>query len=725
MLYATVGRLEAEDIRLNKSGEDRWIRGEVLLHGPCQVMLNRDIHQRKLPFTLVTGEALPKEPVILLGEITEYQIPDSKILWKTLEVKKVIREQSKLFKSLDVTFDDACRRIARKDSAFLERLGSFELEMRKNLADLVGTKNKFVDRLVELFGDNAYDKLVENPWKVMHMVPYFGIEQADKVAEKLGIPLTDKRRFPEYFRYLLTQEFEKHRNTYMQENEFLAFYWMHFSSEMSLDEYKELTSKKDTPIIRTRLGYHPAHFYFAEKASYQIIKHSMKLSLPDMEDEMSATARVFSNSDITLTPEQEDAVCRAFHTPLHIITGGPGTGKTTVLNEVLQKLLLLTGADPMDEQAPFMLVAPTGKAAFRMWEQTGILAHTVNSAFGILPDYGCVDIEGTAKRLSHLRYLVIDEASMLDTNLFGEMCKVMLSMDHVPFLLLVGDADQLPPVSHGQVFKDLLSYLEQASPKQVTRLTVLQRQADGSNIPELASYIRRGTFPEQSWFDDKEDIFFVETTMDNFQNNLVDRVLLPKKEEINSIQILTPYRNGNTPDTIHAINRICEPIYNPDSQSDDAPEIALNNPSITFHIGDKVINRVNRSKEVINGLLGEIININTRPRDLFAWTITVCFENGITDTYVYEEFKQLEPAYAITIHASQGSEYENVVLGLLRGSVNNDFLNQNLLYVGVTRASKKLVLMGDYYAFKRASETKMRPRKTALQYWLSNDLKSD
>ena len=721
MVFATVGRLIAEDVRLNKGGEDRWIKGTVLLYGPCQVMLYRDIHQRKLPFTLVTGEALPKEPVILLGEISEYPIPDSKIIWKSLNVQKVIRENSTIFKSLDMTFEEACKKIARKDSAFLEKLGSFELELKKKLSELVGTKNKFVDRLMEIFGDNAYDKLVENPWKIMHMVPYFGIEQADKVAEKLGIPLDDERRFPEYFRYLLSQEFEKHRNTYMEEKDFIAFYWMHFSSSMTLDEYKELATRENAPIIRTKLGYHPAHFYFAEKASYRIIKHSEKISIPNTDGETSATDRVFSNSKITLTKEQEEAVRYAFHTPLHIITGGPGTGKTTVLNEILQKLLLLTGADPMDEQAPFMLVAPTGKAAFRMWEQTGILAHTIHSAFGILPEYGCVDIEGTAKRLSHLRYLIIDEASMLDTKLFGEMCKVLLAMNHIPFLLIVGDADQLPPVSHGQVFRDLLTYLERKSPKQVTRLTVLQRQENGSNIPELASYIKQCTFPEPSWFDDKDDIFFVDTNMDNFQNILINGVLLPKQDELNTIQILTPYRNGNTPDTIYAINKVCEPIFNPEGCKENEPEINMVNPNISFHVGDKVINKVNRTKQIINGLLGEITHINTKPRDLFAWTITVQFENGLDDVYTYEEFKQLEPAYAITIHASQGSEYENVVIGLLRGISNNDFLNQNLLYVGVTRASKKLVLMGNYYTFKRASETKMRPRKTALQYWLMNE----
>lgn len=722
MPVVTVGRLITEQTKLNSNGEERWIRGTVNLYGACQLFL-REIKQRKLPFTIVTGKVLPREPAILLGEITTYPIPNSKIEWKTLEIREFIPRDSVLFEELGCTFQEAVKKIANKDPEFLDQIGAAELATRKKIIDLVGSKNRFADHLMEQFGDAAYQKLVENPWKMIHIIPYFTIKQADAVAEKLGIPLTDKRRFVEYFRYLLDQSFESHRNTYISENEFLAFYWMHFSEEMSMNEFKSLANKPGSPVIRTKLGYHPAHFYFAEEASYEIIMKSLHTEIPITEKEEKITELVLKESEITLTSEQVHAVKHAFHSPLHIITGGPGTGKTTVLNTILKKLALLVGTG-FDDQCPFLLIAPTGKAAYRMFEQTGIVAHTIHSAFGIIPEYGCLDIEQTAKRLSHVRYLIIDESSMLDTKLFGDLCRVLLEMNHIPFILMVGDADQLPPVQHGQVFQDLLQFLQKHMPEHVTSLTLLKRQENGSHIPELASYIKKGQFPNEAWFADKDDIFFVPVTMDTFSDCLMNGVLLPKKENLDTIQILTPYRNGTTPDTIYAINTLVEPLYNPVDESVDEnhpePTVTAGNPPRTFRVGDKVINRQNRSKTIINGSIGTILSINDRPRDLFAWTIEVQFESGEIDIYRYEEFKYLEIGYAITIHASQGSEYENVVTCALRNSTNMDFLNKNLLYVAITRASKRLVLMGQISTFQQIAATNQRPRHTALAYWLEN-----
>lgn len=732
MPVITIGRMCPEDIRPNKSGDKRWVKGTVHLYGPCASLLSK-IRQRKLPFTITTGQVIPKEPVILMGEITEYPIPGTSIRWKTLNVEKFIAQGSAAFEELGVTFREAVRLVAGNDKNFLEKLGSMELKLRERLIELVGSKNKFADHMIELFKDQAVKELENNPWKMIHIVPYFTMEQADKVAKKLGIPLDDKRRFYEYFRYLLDQSFESHRNTYISEAEFIAFYWMHFSDSMGLEEYKKLAGNKESPIIRTGIGYHPAHLFFAEKASYDIIMKSLSIKIPGTETEEAITGQVLLESPLELTKEQVHAVRHAFRTPLHVITGGPGTGKTTVLNAVLKKLVLLTGADPNNEYAPFLLVAPTGKAAYRMWEQTGIAAHTAHSAFGIIPEYGCLNVEETAKRLSHVRYLVIDESSMLDTKLFGDICRVLLSMDHIPFLLLVGDADQLRPVQHGQVFCDILEFLGRYEPNHVTRLTVLKRQEDGSSIPELAAYIKEGEFPGRAWFQDKSDVFLVEPSMEQFQNVLVHGVLEPKQDAIDAIQILTPYRNGNTPDTIYAINALVEPLYNKgtDETGGDGPQITgssaadghvpqitCGKPPQTFRVGDKVINRMNRTKTIINGSIGHITAINDTPRDIFAWTMDVMFEDGQEETYIYEEFKSLELAYAITIHASQGSEYEDVVLCVLRGNVNREFLNQNLFYVGVTRAVKRLVLIGQGSTFAQIAATKAIPRKTALRHWL-------
>lgn len=221
---------------------------------------------------------------------------------------------------------------------------------------------------------------------------------------------------------------------------------------MSFEDYKQLAATEGSPIVKTELGYHPLHFYEAEEASFEVITQSLATRIPQVEGEAQITEQVILDSAIPLTDQQKHAIRQAFHSPLHILTGGPGTGKTTTLNSILAKLMILTGSSPEQEQSPFLLIAPTGKAAYRMWEQTGIMAHTAHSAFGIVPGYGCISVRKTAKRLSHVQYLIIDESSMLDTQLFGDICRVLQAMDHLPFLLLVGDADQLAPVQHGQVF---------------------------------------------------------------------------------------------------------------------------------------------------------------------------------------------------------------------------------------------------------------------------------
>ena len=236
MAFITVGYLDVELRRPQAGGEVFWIRGTVHLHTLCRPLL-RQIQQRTLPFTIITGKPVPKKQVILLGNISEYQFPDSGRVWKIFEIEKWIESESSAFQSLQVSFSDAVQKIARKDKAFLERLGSMELNMKKKLQNLLGNRNKFAEYLIEQFEMDAYDELVENPWMMIHIIPYLTITHADNVAAKIGLSLEDPKRFRELFRHLLDQSLEQQRNTYFTENEFLALYWMHISDTMSYDDY--------------------------------------------------------------------------------------------------------------------------------------------------------------------------------------------------------------------------------------------------------------------------------------------------------------------------------------------------------------------------------------------------------------------------------------------------------------------------------------------------------
>ena len=192
------------------------------------------------------------------------------------------------------------------------------------------------------------------------------------------------------------------------------------------------------------------------------------------------------------------------------------------------------------------------------------------------------------------------------------------------------------------------------------------------------------------------------------------------KGDLDYVQIMTPFRNGTLGDTVPALNTLAQPYYNPEPEG---KSITVNNPDRTFQMGSHVINKKNRTETVINGSIGQITAMNTSSRDLFEWSVTVTFDSGDEVVYMYGDLKELDLAYAITVHAAQGSEYENVVLCVTRGGANAEFLNCNLIYTAVTRAVKRLILLGDIRAFAIAAATPAPVRKTALSEWLREERK--
>lgn len=711
------GRLLPEQTRENENG--RWIRGNIMPYGQCAILLE-DIGehgQRRLPFTITTTRPLPNKPVVAIGSLSEYEL-DSGKLWYTLDIAEYYEKGDPILEEFG-SFNELAAKIAKKNEAVISSLGDRKTRVKESLQKIFGTGNSFAERMIERFGVSAYDRLKSNPWQMIHIIPYFTMKQADQAAEALGIPLTDENRFREHFRSRIDLFFEDRKDTYMSNSDFYALYLMDFANEMTKEEFKTKTMDGDDPLVfKTELGIHPAQFYYDEKASVSLIKRAGRVVIPETDEILSAEELARQSLDFVLTEEQEHGFKNAFRSPIHFITGGPGTGKTTVLSAILKKLSILTHTDLRDPNSPVLLVAPTAKAAYRMWEQTGIPAHTAHSAFRIIPDYGCVDMESAAEALNHIRYLIVDESSFLDTHLFGEMARIMTKMNHIPFILLVGDADQLQPVGHGQVFKDLLDYAEAVCPECVTKLTVLKRQKNGSNIPELASYISKGKFPDKNWFKDKSDIIFIDADSSNLRSILEHAVLSPKKGNLESVQIITPFRNGTMGDTVPAINMLAQPYYNPEPEG---KTITVNNPDRKFELGSRVINKKNRTENIINGSIGTVVAMNTTSKDLFEWSITVKFDCGEEAVYAYGDLKELDLAYAITVHASQGSEYENVVLCITRGSTNPEFLNRNLLYTAATRAVKILVLMGSIKIFTMAAAIPAPVRNTALSKWLMDE----
>lgn len=742
-VIVVTGKLKPVQQKDNKDHTSRWIRGDFQFSEKRdERQLLRKINQNKLPFTFVTSRTMSVGNVVAIGNIVSHTFSDGGV-WKTLNIQTVFDEHfdedqwsimlAQLPKKSQTGIRELCGNLKplerlqfilssdHEDAKALQEsfTGSDNLAMVKaQLIPYLGSRNTFADQMVDIYGSDAFQVLRDDPWQLINVISYFTMDAADKVAAMFGYSLTDIRRTKAKFLNLLLIHLEGTKSNYLTQQQFDAFYWLHFSDALTLEEYQKMPDDIDANIVRTSYGIQPTAFYEAEKntvtAVNRMLARNDDVSLrPHFQSVMTQTIQ---NASVPLTDEQCSAIGHGLINDLCIITGGPGTGKTTILKSVLQAQMDYYNCESKNIQ----LMAPTGKAAYRMFEQTQMEATTIHSALGIVPNKGILDVQKVVDRMIEqgIKLLVVDEASMLDTIIAGAIFTLLNEMHqngHHLRLLLLGDKDQLPPVANGQVFKDLLTTV----PK--IELTIVKRQGVDSSIPELAQYIRNGQFPDEDWFNGRSDVIFVPTTMTLFKHTMVERILKPKLSALDTMQTLTPYRNGEKMDTMQSINNFVEPLYN---QLEVRTEASYGAQAFgeqpvnlkTFAEGDKIINRTNITRTIVNGSVGTIIEINNQSHDPFDWKMLVAFEKE-EYTFAYEEWKHIELAYALTIHASQGSEYPIVLLPILRPGYS-DFLTRNLLYTGVTRASEKVVLLGNINLFRKVAQTPQAERKTGLQEML-------
>lgn len=512
-------------------------------------------------------------------------------------------------------------------------------------------------------------------------------------------------------------------NTFIIEKEFDALYWRHFYSLIERDDFDRFVEESTSPdnpsklpVIKTRLGYHPRHLYQAEVNSLRFLESVLYHEPVTGDRDEEIVTQIINKQKFTPTDEQEHALRRALSDPIHILTGGPGTGKTTILHAIVQKIEMMHSNYSPLKKPPFLLISPTGKAASRMQEQTGHKASTIHSAFSLAPEMILDEemVDEVVKKLDGIEYIIIDESSMLDSFLFGEMSKVLINLPEIPKLLFVGDIDQLPPVGNGQVFRDITGLIKRDYPQYFTELTEVKRQEGDSNIPEFARMIRSGKFPDKSWIEKTDDIEFIDTEYSELPTHLIGKVLNPRKGHLEDVQILTPYSSGDNGDTHGKISKGVSTVFNPTTK--DEQTVYLGEDNTPVRLNDRVLNTINLSDKVVNGSVGNVIKINNSSTDLWDWSITVNF-NGEEYEYPKEEWNALNLAYAMTIHKSQGSEYDTVVIPILRGY--SQFLSKNLIYTGATRAKRILFLLGSYETFVKMARMPIPPRRTALSAWLN------
>jgi exodeoxyribonuclease V alpha subunit len=552
-------------------------------------------------------------------------------------------------------------------------------------------------RIFKTYGADAIQVMTENPYRLARDIRGIGFKSADAIAMKLGIEKTAMIRVRAGICYALTEAMDEgHCGLPTKELAPLAVDLLTVDKELVLTALNlELA---EGTVIADTVGETPCIFlgglYRAEQITAERLLRLVNGKLPwPYIDPEKALPWIEKKTGLSLAESQVTAIRLALLSKVLVITGGPGVGKTTIVNSIL-RILAAKGAN-------LVLCAPTGRAAKRMTEATGFEAKTIHRLLEVNPRTGGFK-RGSDNPLD-CDLLVIDETSMVDVML---MQALMKAIPDNAALLIVGDIDQLPSVGPGQVLADIIA----SGIVPVVRLTEVFRQAAQSKIITSAHQINRGAIPDLSNPEGESDFYFVQA---DDPESAVPRIVelvkarIPQRfglDPIREIQVLCPMNRGGV--GARSLNIELQAALNP------AGERKIERFGWTFAPGDKIMQIENDyDKEVYNGDIGYIDDV-----DPDASELTASFD-GRTVTYGLGELDTLVPAYAATIHKSQGSEYPAVVIPVL--TQHYTMLQRNLLYTGVTRGKRLVVLVGQKKAVAIAvRNVSGRRRWSKLNEWL-------
>ncbi|MGM7702134.1 SF1B family DNA helicase RecD2 [Pseudalkalibacillus sp. Hm43] len=554
-------------------------------------------------------------------------------------------------------------------------------------------------KIYQTYQGEAISIIQSNPYQLIYDIDGVGFKRADEIGQALGIEEASSERIQAGLLYCLKELSNQHGHTYIpvedliQESKSLLFTKPVLEEEV--DFYTEIVQLHgDGKVyIEDENAYLPS-LYFSEFGFIKTIERVLKQGDYDrieQSDFYTALGSLEEQYGMEYAEAQKDAILRAITSSMMILTGGPGTGKTTVIKGIIEVYAEIHGVslDPKDYEDgefPFLLVAPTGRAAKRMSESTGIPAVTIHRLLGWKGGSGFeYDEDNPIKG----RLLIIDEMSMVDLRLAYRL------FDALPEdiqIVMVGDEDQLPSVGPGQVLKDLIA----SNVIPTVKLDQIYRQAQGSTIVQLAHEMKEGRLPSDLQSPQPDRRFFPCSQEQASQAVLqVCKSALAKGFTARDVQVLAPMYRGKA--GIDELNRELQLMFNP--PSDQKREIDYFDTK--YRVGDKVLQLVNVPEEqIFNGDIGEIVSIiyakETKDKEE---QIVISFD-GIEVTFKKTDLNQITHAYCCSIHKSQGSEFPIVVLPIVRGYYR--MLRRNLIYTAVTRSKEYLIICGEMDAFERA-----------------------
>lgn len=611
---------------------------------------------------------------------------------------------------------------AREIAAQMEE----KADMRKAMMFLqkYGISLNLGAKIYQKYGDSVYSVLQENPYRLADDISGVGFKIADEIAGRIGIHTDSDYRIKSGMMYTLLQATGE-GHVYLPKEELFRKSSELLGVDASYMEKHLMDLSMERKVIQKEEGemvlVYPSRFYYLELNTARMLR---ELNIDCPEDEafvQRRIAQIEKETGTTLDEMQKKAVTEAAGHGLFILTGGPGTGKTTTINAIIR---FFEG-----EGSELRLAAPTGRAAKRMTEATGYEAQTIHRLLELngMPEEErqgqAVHFERNAENPLEADVIIIDEMSMVDIQL---MHSLLLAVTAGTRLILVGDENQLPSVGPGNVLRDII----RSGEFPVVELKKIFRQASESDIVVNAHKINRG---EQVTLSNKSSDFFFLKRQDA---DIIIRVVialiqekLPRYVEAKpfDIQVLTPMRKGLL--GVERLNQILQRYLNPPEPSKKEKEYGQG----LFREGDKVMQirnnyqleweirgrygiPVDKGVGVFNGDTGILKTINE-----FSETAEVEFEDGRCAEYSFKQLEELELAYAVTIHKSQGSEYPAVVIPLLSGP--RMLLNRNLLYTAVTRARRCVTIVGSEETFREMIKNEKQQRRySSLDIRLKEEL---
>jgi exodeoxyribonuclease V alpha subunit len=561
-------------------------------------------------------------------------------------------------------------------------------------------------RIYQAYKEQTLDIIQKNPYQLVEDIEGIGFGRADELGYQIGISGNHPDRIKAGCLYTLENDSMQTGHVYVNAKDLLEqVKTLLEENKRDQIDYLDISNEiiklqEEEKIIGEEKRIYLPSLYFAEKGLVTSISRILnqteyKDQFPDSEF-LLALGSLEERLKVQYAPTQREAIQTALMSPMLILTGGPGTGKTTVIKGIVELYAELHGCSlepkdyqKKDEPFPFLLAAPTGRAAKRMTESTGLPAVTIHRLLGFNGTEGFDHDEASPLEG---KILIVDETSMLDIWLANQLFKALPENIQV---ILVGDEDQLPSVGPGQVLKDLLS----SERIPTVRLTDIYRQAEGSSIIELAHDIKKGYLPADVTAKQRDRSFIKCTTAQVSQ--VVEKVALNAKSKgysAKDIQVLAPMYKG--PAGIDRLNVQLQEIFNPNP---DGTRKEITFGEVKYRIGDKVLQLVNQPENnVFNGDIGEIISIiyakeNTEKQDM----IYISFEGNEVE-YTRQDLNQITHAYCCSVHKSQGSEFPIVILPITRSYYR--MLRRNLIYTAITRSKQSLILCGEEDALRMGVE---------------------